>query len=158
MTYYEELTKEVFRTTAIYPNRIKDKAELESLSDLKEDGRPDIEFLTKDKKIPLAHGYIRIVYGDHSPYIELLKDQIYWKFWNCVRLDIGYYNIWNPIDGSNVTLYDQRVLVTNLKNPPKGPRSFKGNRKEGYADYRVDRLYDPVSEKTHGFSRGMKAN
>ena len=69
MTYYEELTKEVFKTTAIYLNRIKDKAELESLSDLKEDGRPDIEFLTKDKKIPLVHGYIRIVYGYMGTYL-----------------------------------------------------------------------------------------
>jgi len=141
MSYYEEKTGELFKTTAIYPNRIKDKQELESICDLKEDGKPDIEFLTKDKKTPLAQGYIRIVYGDHGPYCEMLKDNIIWKSWRTIRTDIGYYNIYNPIDGSNIVLYDQRAPVINLKNPPKGPRSFKGNRKEGYADYRVGRLY-----------------
>jgi hypothetical protein len=141
MTYYEEITGEPFHTTAIYPNRIKDKEELESLTDLKEDGNSSMIFSTRDGKLPLAEGYIRIVYGDHSPYIEFLNEHIFWQHWNLIRSGIGYYDIWNPVGNDTLTLYDQRKTVHKLKNPPKGPRSFKGNRLEGYADYRIGRLY-----------------
>jgi len=141
MTYYEEMTGESFCSTAIYPNRVKDKEELESLTDLKEDGNPTMLFSTRDGRLPLAQGYTRIVYGDHGPYIEYVKEQIFWAHWIIVRAEIGYYDIWNPIGDYQITLYDQRRTVTNLKNPPKGPKSFKGNRPEGYADYRIGRLY-----------------
>lgn len=141
MTCYEKITGEPFNSTAIYPNRIKDKEELESLTDLKEDGNPTMLFSTKDGKLPLAQGYIRIVYGDHGPYLEFLKEQIFWAHWNLIRSGIGYYDIWHPIGEISPVLYDQRRTVANLKNPPKGPRSFKGNREEGYADYRMGRLY-----------------
>lgn len=157
MIYYEEKTGEPFKTTAIYPNRIKDKIELESICDLREEGKSNILFLTKDGRIPLAQGYIRIVYGDHGPYIELLYDNIFWKCWSLERYGIGYYDIWKPVGSEyDIVLYDQRKIVSNLKNPPKGPKSFKGNRKEGYADYRVGRLYlnpyDLLMRHTNGTS------
>jgi hypothetical protein len=141
MTFYEQMTHEPFSTTAIYPNRLTQKQELESLTNLNETGEK-VEI-----KIPnfvLASGYIRIVYGDHGPYLEFLYDQIVWPSWQCERKDTGFYNKYYPVDDTNILLYQQMRTVKHLCNPPAGPRSFDGYRKEGYADYRVGRLYiDP---------------
>lgn len=139
-SYYEKMTGEPFKTTVIYPNRFIDRSALESLTDLKEEGSKGFIFLTK-KSTEIARGYIRIVYGDHGPYIEFLKSQILWDAWKKERSGVGYYDTWYPRDKTRVKLYDQRYTVKNLKNPPNGPHSYKGYREEGYADYRPGRLY-----------------
>lgn len=89
----------------------------------------------------VAKGYIRVVYGDHGAYLELLHGQVVWDAWERERAGIGYYDKWYAKDGSRLMLYDQRKTVEGLPNPPAGQRSFKGDRKEGYADYRVGRYY-----------------
>lgn len=103
-----------------------------------ESGNENTKFYTELGSL-IAVGYVRIVYGDHGPYIEFLKDQIIWEQWYCERSGVGYYNKWYPKDGWDVLLYEQRFEVKKLSNPPKG--GFMGNRKEGYADYRKDRVY-----------------
>lgn len=128
-------------TTAIYENRIKDKKELESeIPFLNEYGCEDICFTTPNAKI-ICLGYNRIVFGDHGPYIEFLKEHVILDQWKCHRKGIGYYDKYYPIDKSHILLYAQRKDVKNLPNPPKGKRSFNGNRKEGYADYVIGRYY-----------------
>jgi hypothetical protein len=139
MTFYEELTAEPFFSTAVYPNRVWDKQELESLCDLVESGSPRYSFKTKEGLV-IAEGYLRIVYGDHGPYIEHTQDQIVWDNLICERRGLGFYNKWYTKTG-RVMVYEQTRTVENLPNPPAGKRSFNGNRKEGYADYRVGRVY-----------------
>lgn len=139
MTYYEEITGEPFVSTAIYLNRIKNKNDLESICDLIESGSDKFQFKTKTGSL-IAKGYLRIVYGDHAPYLEFCRDQIFWDNLECERENVGYYNKWYTKEG-RVLVYDQLRTVKNLPNPPTGKFSYKGNRKEGYADYRVGRVY-----------------
>lgn len=140
ITYYEKNSGEIFSTTAIYPNRIKDKQKLEEMygHSLSESGSENVRFFTQLDSL-VAEKYIRIVYGDHGPYVEFLKNQIIWDQWYCERSGVGYYNKWYPKDGWNILLYEQMIEVRNLSNPPKD--GFQGNRKEGYADYRKGRVY-----------------
>lgn len=51
----------------------------------------------------------------------------------------AYYEWLEPVDGSGVKIYDQRRDVSELPNPPPG--GFRGNRPEGYADYRPGYTY-----------------
>ena len=140
MDYYTEKTGESFSSTAIYANRQADKKKLEGLTDLKECGSPSMLFFSK-KGLLLAKGYLRVVYGDHGPYIEFLREHIDWSAWFCTRTGVGYYDKWAPATKEDVLLYYQKRDVHHLPNPPAGKDSFRGNRKEGYADYRVGRLY-----------------
>ena len=137
MSYYESITGEFFTSTAIYPNRSEDKKDVERKYKLSEKGSNNVLFYTPTKKL-IARGYLRIVYGDHGPYVEFLKQNIKWNRWRCVRFGTGYYDKYYPFDGSDVLLYYQRYDVKHLKNPPSG---FQGNREEGYADYRIGRMY-----------------
>lgn len=148
MLVYELKTNETFNTTAIYPNRIYNKLDLEDCFSVIESGDLDTKFYSINKRLLLAEGYIRIVYGDHGPYFEFLKENIMLNNWEIERKGIGYYNKLYPSDGSNVLLYWQRKTVTDLKNPPKGKFSFNGNRENGYADYRINRFY--ISPYSHG--------
>lgn len=129
-------------TTAIYPNRQKDKRRVEALYRLEEFGSPDRKFYSP-RGLLLAIGYKRMVYGDHGPYIEFAPENIVFENWAQIRPSRYpfYYGIWCPIDNSFITLYDQVRDVKHLPNPPKGPHSFRGNREEGYADYVPGRLY-----------------
>lgn len=139
-TYYTCVTGEEFRTTAVYPNRVTEKETLERDTDLVEGGSPAMHFFTSRGTL-VAKGYIRVVYGDHGAYLEFLQSQLVWEGWERERAGVGYYDKWYAKDGSRLMLYDQRRTVEGLPNPPAGPRSFKGDRKEGYADYRVGRYY-----------------
>lgn len=92
-----------------------------------------------------AVGYVRIVYGDHGPYVEFTRDQIRAS----LRSKFGtklpgycYYEWLEPTDNSEIKVYAQKRTVHNLPNPPHG--GYKGNRVEGYADYKVGMFYvDP---------------
>lgn len=127
-------------TTAIYENRIKERKELLSDIPINEFGDPNVLFYTTSDLL-ICQGYNRIVFGDHGAYIELLNDNILFDNWKVKRQGIGYYDQYYPTDNSSILLYAQRKDVSNLPNPPKGKRSFNGNRKEGYADYIAGRYY-----------------
>jgi len=130
----------VFKTTAIYENRILNRKELFSEISLDEEGNEDTLFYTKFENL-LCSGYERIVFGDHGPYIEFHSSQIEYDNWTCKRQGVGYFDQYFPRDGSGILMYAQRVSVKNLPNPPKGRWTFRGNRKEGYADYKVGMFY-----------------
>ena len=131
-------------TTAIYPNRIEDKEMLESQLNLSEFGNDSTEFLTLTRT-PFAKGYVRIVYGDHGPYIEFTKEQIVAKLEKkFIRplSNLAYYEWLTINDGSNIKVYDQKRDVKNLPYPPRG--GHREYRKEGYADYKPGFIYvDP---------------
>jgi len=132
-------------TSAIYPNRVKDKEKVESDLELLEfpklDVRGTLLFKTKGGT-DIARGYRRVVYGDHGPYVEFDESQVFWDNFKCTRRGIGYYDKWYSEDG--VMLYDQLKTVAHLPNPPAGRFSFRGSREEGYADYLVGKIYvDP---------------
>ena len=129
------------KTTAIYPNRKRDKESLEGQRQLPEFGENvHIKFYTPKGPI-VANGYERILYGDHGPYIEFIPDQVSWEKLNCVRKGKGYYNKWFSEDG--IMFYEQLRDVKHMPNPPKdgNPKAFRGNRKEGYADYKPGMVY-----------------
>jgi hypothetical protein len=131
----------MFKTTTIYENRIRDRKELFAEIPLTEEGNSETNFYSKRSGILLCKGYERIVFGDHGPYIEFELEQVKFDFWACDRQGIGYFNKFYPRDGSGIMMYAQRMSVNKLPNPPKGKFSFRGNRKEGYADYRVGMYY-----------------
>jgi hypothetical protein len=132
-------------TTAIYPNRIADKERIERTQGLAEFGDEDTEFRTR-KGTLLAKGYVRVVYGDHGPYIEFeprhIKATLRKKFDRPLPARC-FYEWLEPTDGSGTKVYDQKREVKNLRNPPPnadGTR-FRGERTEGYADYRAGFIY-----------------
>lgn len=140
-------------TTAIYQNRQIDKNKVEQLLGLPEFGNEETFFYTSNCTV-FAKGYVRIVYGDHGPYVEFRKDQIFCelikKFGDKELPPKAFYEWLIPLDGSNMKVYDQRRTVLNLKNPPPG--GFNGNRQEGYADYIVGMIYVSPWELRYEFN------
>jgi hypothetical protein len=135
-------------TTAIYPNRMRDRRNLETRTGLQEKGNKETRFLT-NKGTLFATGYNRIVYGDHGPYIEFLPEHIQCPLRKKYKRPDKpeWYYIWmEPLDGSQTKVYDQRRDVKHIPNPPAG--GFRGNRREGYADYVPGRIYVSPEELT----------
>ena len=64
-----------FVSTATYPNRRKDKADIEKFKGFSEEGSKIIDIHTSPgrdhKTTRICRGYRRVVYGDHGPYLEL---------------------------------------------------------------------------------------
>lgn len=133
--------KKIKPTTAIYPNRIREKHKIEKLFDLGEHGNDSTKFHST-KGTLIFQGYVRVVYGDHGPYVEFTKEQLRCepikKFNRNVPFN-AYYEWQTLDDGSDVKIYWQLKDVHNLPNPPAG--GFKGNRVEGYADYKPGMYY-----------------
>lgn len=132
-------------TTAIYPNRLRDKARVEAIWGWKEDGDNESSFFLPGGSL-FAVGYSRIVYGDHGPYIEFDASHIR------MPLEKRYpdpqsphiYYVWlYPVGYHRVKVYYQVKDVRNLANAPirKDGQPSKFNRKEGYADYIVGKYY-----------------
>jgi hypothetical protein len=144
------------QTTAIYPNRAEDKQELEAKIGLAEFGDEETEFYLPDGSL-FAKGYVRVVYGDHGPYVEFdkthLRATLRSKFGNAVDYDNlpdtnhRYYYFWLvPNNNLQVKVYLQIKPVSNLPNAPKREDGKKSNfnREEGYADYKRGMFYvDP---------------
>jgi hypothetical protein len=128
-------------TTAIYPNRVIDKEKLELDLGLDEFGDNTTYFYTKNGTL-FAVGYIRIVYGDHGPYVEFnvinIRSELRRKSYKPFD-PASFYDWLVPVNDSSLKVYDQKRDVRYLKNPPEG--GFKGNREEGYADYKVGMFY-----------------
>lgn len=128
-------------TTAIYANRLADKKKVEETCHIEEVGNSTAKFYTPGGTL-FAEGYIRVVYGDHGPYVEFNKSHIKCKLvrkFNQPAPPDAYYEWLFPVGEIGVKVYDQRRDVKHLKNPPKG--GVMGNRKEGYADYVVGMIY-----------------
>lgn len=51
----------------------------------------------------------------------------------------SYYEWLIPVGDESMKVYDQKRDVKKMKNPPEG--GFRGNRPEGYADYKVGMIY-----------------
>jgi len=136
----------MFQTTAIYENRIRDRNELFGEIPITEEGNNQTLFYTKHDSL-LCTGYERIVFGDHGLYIEFHVEQVNIDNWFAARTGIGYFDKFYPRDETPIMMYGQRRTVENMPSPPKGKRTFKGNRKEGYADYKVGMFYISPWEK-----------
>lgn len=129
------------KSTAIYPNRIRDKERVEKELGLKEFGDNFTEFFTT-KFTKIFVGYRRIVFGSHGAYVEFdpehLVGNLVNKFSSQTPKD-AYYE-WKTVeDGSNIKIYWQLRDVKNLKYAPKGGHS--GKYEEGYADYIPGKFY-----------------
>jgi len=145
MTYYSSMTDEDFKSTIDSSNRSRDEAKLMKIfPQLLEAGDPAVKFITK-RGTRIATGYLRIVYGDHGPYIEFAAANLkpHRENWKSGRKkgDQAWYDEVIPRDGSDCLLYVQKNDVSTLPNPPRGKYSVNCNRKEGYADYRPGRFY-----------------
>jgi len=132
----------VWSSTAMLPNRQRDKQRVENRLGLPEFGDPATEFYDLATGLPVALGYDRVVYGDHGPYVELSQHQICWSsFPNYVeRPHSCFFDEFWTADGLTM-LYSQKRHVGNKPNPPKGPLSVQNNRPEGYANYLVGKFY-----------------
>ena len=74
-----------------------------------ESGSSSFLFKSKDGAL-IAQGYVRVVYGDGGPYIELMKDQVAWENLECERRDVGYFNKWYTKTG-RIMVYEQLRTV-----------------------------------------------
>jgi len=128
------------KTTATYPNRLRDKQMVEKEYGLTEEGNDDTIFYTLGYE-PLAEGYERIVYGDHGPYVEFKQERINWKICRPERRGMGYYDTYLARGNKVTKLYIQRFPVKDLPNPPKGKYAHNNNCPEGYADYKTGMVY-----------------
>ena len=149
--YYSAEYLRRLETTAKYPNRIKDRKKIETLYNLEEFGNNCREFFSLNNTL-IAIGYVRIVYGDHGPYIEFDSSNI-----KCKLVDrsgkevlvlpeefVKYYYLWlTPEFDTSIKVYWQIKPVINLPDAPIRedglPHAF--NRHEGYADYRRGMYY-----------------
>lgn len=135
-------------STALYPNRIRDKEELEArvhLPEFPDDGPLFVFFL---RGLLFAIGYSRVVYGDHGPYVEFERKHILCplkpKFGKMPEElppedSVSFYYFWlEPCAHPGSKIYWQIKPVTDRPNAPRRddgrPSAF--NRKEGYADYK----------------------
>lgn len=134
-----------FQSTALYPNRLADKANVEGRLGLLEAGNATTAFHTPGGQ-PFATGYNRVVYGDHGPYIEFnpahITSDLQNKFQGPGKPD-RYYDWQFPTGEPDVKVYRQLRDVHGLPNAPRRddglPSRF--NRAEGYADYRPGMIY-----------------
>ena len=126
-------------TTAIYPNRVKDKNAIT----LPEFPTGKVSIRIKGTNTLVATEYVRVVFGDHGPYVEMRPEHIVTANFSKkrVKCDMAYYDEAYCLDGTRAMLYYQRRDVKHLPNPPAGRISFRGNRKEGYADYVPGMVY-----------------
>jgi len=132
-------------STALYPNRIRDKLRVETQLKLPEGGSPSTAFYARRSGgLLIATGYDRIVYGDHGPYIEFSDHHIRWSSFPRYkpRSPWSYYDLWCTAD-QRLELYAQKRRVTSKPNPPSGQWSVCNHRPEGYADYRPGKCYVP---------------
>jgi len=147
------------KSTAIYENRVQDKKEVERIQKLPEISNGKFSFMTSMGTL-FATDYTRIVYGDHGPYIEFEPEHIACELKSKFGGELpkkSFYEWMVVSDGSQTKVYDQKKDVKALKNPPKG--GFAGEREEGYADYKVGKIYVspwellpvPTGEKTVNF-------
>mmetsp|Transcript_91407 Transcript_91407/g.263864 ORF Transcript_91407/g.263864 Transcript_91407/m.263864 type:complete len:273 (+) Transcript_91407:77-895(+) len=130
-------------STADCWNRFRDKARVEGELGLSEHGSPDIEFRdAADPKTVVAHGYRRVVYGDHGPYLEFRPEDVNWASLpvEVLKPPHAYYDEYYS-EGGEVRLYFQKRSVEHKANPPVG--GVRHNREGGYADYKVGMCYIP---------------
>ena len=133
-------------TTLDLPNRLADKASVESKLGLPEDGASFSGQIQTPNGNLIASGYARIVYGDHGPYIEFAANQVSLTDWDIRRKGETSWYDEARLDG--VMLYLQKKTVATLPNPPAGANSVRNNRPEGYADYKPGMIYvDPWKVK-----------
>ena len=139
-------------STADTPNRQSDKRWVESKRKLPEFGNFRAGFRAGPNGVVFgSKGYNRIVYGDHGPYVEFLKEQVdlsrLRKNQAKTQQPLRYYDEWfanvvpQPAGGASVMLYEQLKRVDNQPNPPPGAHSVPNNRSDGYADYNVGCFY-----------------
>eukprot|EP00747_Dinoflagellata_sp_TGD_P207907 gnl/TRDRNA2_/TRDRNA2_81443_c0_seq1.p1 gnl/TRDRNA2_/TRDRNA2_81443_c0~~gnl/TRDRNA2_/TRDRNA2_81443_c0_seq1.p1 ORF type:complete len:492 (+),score=72.83 gnl/TRDRNA2_/TRDRNA2_81443_c0_seq1:59-1477(+) len=132
-------------STAVFPNRIRDKLRVETQLRLPEAGDPCTEFFARRSGGTLiARGYDRVVYGDHGPYVELSDHNVQWSAFPHFkpRSPWSHYDLWATSD-HRLMLYAQKRNVSDKPNPPWGQWAYCNNRPEGYADYRVSKFYVP---------------
>ncbi|CAK0872932.1 unnamed protein product [Prorocentrum cordatum] len=134
------------RTTADSWNRLRDKARIEGRLGLTEHGDPGPAFTDPaEPSVVVAKGYRRVVYGDHGPYVEFLPQDVRWEaFPKCHRRGPACYYDEHFTASGSLRAYEQRREVRGKPNPPAGPWSACNNRQDGYADYRVGRVYMPA--------------
>lgn len=140
--YYQREVAQEFVSQLDSANRFRDWTRVHYDTGLEEEGNGIQEFRTK-KGTLVAKGYLRVVYGDHGPYVEFLSKHMVREAWrtSVKKGPQAWYDECQPVDGSDCKLYLQKRDVKSLRNPPKGKYSVNNNRIGGYADYRVGRLY-----------------
>ena len=101
-----------FVSTATYPNRQKDKEDIEKFKGFSEEGSKDIDIHTLPNKdcesSRICRGYRRVVYGDHGPYLELNQDDIEWDQFRIVRKQSHAYYDLAFTSGGNAKVYIQK--------------------------------------------------
>jgi hypothetical protein len=94
--------------------------------------------------VKVANGFVRLLLGDHGPYVEMDNHQI-----NKNELRLHGRGNWfgSYFTKYGTKLYHQTRAVRDVPNPPQSGKWFKNhNRKDGYAGYIVGKWYVAADE------------
>ena len=141
-------TPSSFTSTIDSFNRVRDAEIVKDHIGLAEKGDDKTKFVSarNENSDVLATGYVRVVYGDHGPYVEFDKQHIDFSKWPNVKKksDFAYYDE-RFTEDKKIMLYVQKKSVEKVPNPlRKGKFSVFNNRAEGYADYKPGMHYVSV--------------
>ena len=84
------------------------------------DGHKTLALMTKSGAV-IAHGYVRVVFGDRGPYVELLEGHL--------------------VDGAYSHIETAHTFYTEYRTIPDGVKLYHQIKRVDYADYRPGRYY-----------------
>lgn len=126
------------RSTATYPNRVRDKRDLDAQLGFCERGKESIDTMGRTdrdgKSFRIAKGCIRVAYGEND---------VDWNEFPITRKRFhAYYDFAFSKNGGS-KLYMQKRGVKHQPNPPPDGRfrTVRNNCREGYADYIPGMIY-----------------
>lgn len=138
-------------------NRVRDRDEVFArFAPLREEGQRGVVFWHASGAL-LAVGYLRLLFGDHGPYIELHDGNVHWDVFRGPHVLKGPHRHYHehrltptaaqPLLGEDgAKLYNQFRGVSAEPSPPPGLRSQNNMRPDGYAGYLGGRLYLSVDD------------
>ena len=125
--------------------RLKHKRIIEKEFELQEWGEQNVEIRARERQnseapLLLARKIQGVVYGDGGPYIECNVEDVCAENLPNIQ-NRSYFNLLSTADGT-VHAYSQKRDVKCRPNPPLEARYRDArNRKEGYANYKVGKVY-----------------
>ena len=139
----EDVSKE--ESTVDTPNRERDRSRILAKGFVEFPSETKVKTKCKATGVQVANGYVRLLFGDHGPYLELLHEHVCWEAFVHHKLKgpLRHYHEHLTRD-RGIQIYEQFRSVHDEPHPPPGEWACDNNRPEGYADYRPGRIYMPA--------------
>lgn len=83
--------------------------------------------------VTIGRGFVRLLLGDHGPYMELRGDHIVRSKLECESTTSFWFDLFRTT--ANTKVYRQKKSVTSINPPQTGDWYTNNYRKGGYAGY-----------------------